>query len=132
MKFQINAQLGTRLSEQGLKNTLISAYPVFEDIEDIVFIYVKKPKTLIMIEKNKDIENGFIISEVFQGQLMLSDENDLNVIDTTDTNEYVFVYSLHEKNLLIKTKKEIIKQVKGELLVNTGFLTQHITEIKNI
>lgn len=132
MKFQINAQLGTKLSEQGLKNTLISAYPVFEDIEDIVFIYVKKPKTLIMIEKNKDIENGFIISEVFQGQLMLSDENELNVIDTTDINEYVFVYSLHEKNLLVKIKNEIIKQVKGELLVNTGFLTQHITEIKNI
>lgn len=132
MKFQINAQLGTRLSEQGLKNTLISAYPVFEDIEDIVFIYVKKAKTLLMIEKNKDIENGFIISEVFQGQLMLSDEIDLNVIDTTDTNEHVFVYCLHEKNLLVKTKTEIIKQIKGELLVNTGFLTQHITEIKNI
>ncbi|MEJ1517326.1 hypothetical protein R3O67_29380 [Bacillus cereus] len=132
MKFQINAQLGTRLSEQGLKNTLISAYPIFEDIEDIVFIYVKKSKALLMIEKNKHIENEFIISEVFQGQLMLSDDIDLNVIDTTDTNEHVFVYCLHEKNLLIKTKNEIIKQIKGELLVNTGFLTQHITEIKNI
>ncbi|MDA1675111.1 hypothetical protein [Bacillus cereus group sp. TH152-1LC] len=132
MKFQINAQLGTRLSEQGLKNTLISAYPIFEDIEDIVFIYVKKSKALLMIEKNKHIENEFIISEVFQGQLMLSDDIDLNVIDTTDTNEHVFVYCLHEKNLLIKTKNEIIKQAKGDLLVNTGFLTQHITEIKNI
>ncbi|PFJ25048.1 hypothetical protein [Bacillus thuringiensis] len=131
MKFQINAQLGTRLSEQGLKNTLISAYPIFEDIEDIVFIYVKKSKTLLMMEKNKHIENEFIISEVFQGQLMLSDDTDLNV-DTTDTNEHVFVYCLHEKNLLIKTKNEIIKQEKGDLLVNTGFLTQHITEIKNI